>query len=258
MPDRAAIAATARATLGRMSVIGVREWRLLARLLGEDEEIEAMVLSRRKGGGLVGSQRIIVATPDRLLLVEKGLVSGRERIEEYRWDEINGVRVHPPTRLELSLREGPVTLTFVQPARALGAMSDVIRRHLDPAVGEGVSTGDLLDLARTKLGRVLGFAAEDNVLALAQELEPSESVLELAWVADKPDGLLALTDRRLVFVPSGRVRTGDPVSILDAEMADLALDDDRTLTAGGHAWGPVGPEERVQALVQRLAARLPS
>ena len=258
MPDRAAIRRTAREALGRMSVVGVREWGLLARLLRDGEEIEAMVLSRRKGAGLVGSQRVVVATPDRLLLVEKGFVSGRERIEQYRWDEVLGVRVHPPARLELSLREGQVTLTFVQPPRALGAVADVIRRHLDPGATEGVTTGELLDLTRRKLGRMLAFGAEENVLVLAQELEPSESVLELAWVADKPSGLLALTDRRLVFVPSTRIGTGEPVSVPDAAMTGIALDEEGTLTAGGHAWRTVGPEERVQALVQRVAARLPS
>ena len=50
-----------------------------------DETIEAMVLTRLRGGGLIGSQRLIVATPRRLLLVEKGLLTGRERVEDIAW-----------------------------------------------------------------------------------------------------------------------------------------------------------------------------
>ena len=258
MPDRAAIRRTAREALGRMSVVGFREWGLLARLLREDEEIEAIVLSRRRGAGVVGSQRIVVATPDRLLLVEKGLVSGRERIEQHRWDEVLGVRVHPPSRLDLSLSSGPVTLTFVYPPRALGAVADAIRRHVDPAAAEAMTTGELLDLSRRKLGRLLALGAEDNALALAAELDPSESVLELAWVSQKPSGLLALTDRRLVFVPTAGIRTGPSLSVPDAEIGDIAYGEDLELTAGGHTWRGVIPQDRAEALVQRLATRLPS
>src|SRR3712207_1000553 len=99
MPDRAQIAETGRALLG--SVLGrlaTGEYGVLARLLRGDEEIRAMALCRRRGAGAIGSQRLAVATTDRLLLVEKGMLTRRERVEELPWSAVRSATLTPPAR----------------------------------------------------------------------------------------------------------------------------------------------------------------
>jgi len=133
-----------------------------------------------------------------------------------------------------------------------------VRIRRDPSRAGTPTTGELLDLARRKLGRMLALAVEANVIALAGELEPSEDVLDLASAAGKPQGLVAATSSRLVFVPAHGMGAGAPLTIPYERVGAIELDggilevDDG---ADGLRLHDVAPPERAEALVLRARAR---
>jgi len=261
VPEYAEIKRAARERLGgSLAWAGFREYRLLERLLDADEEIEAMVLTRLRGGGMIGSQRLIVATPRRLLLVEKGLLSGRERVEEFAWSRLRAVSVDPPSRLTLQLDGQRREFTFAQPPRQLGVLADLARARIDPERASSVSTDELLDLARRQLGRLFGAGMDSHVLALAGALAPDEQPLALAF-AGEPNGLLVATTRRLLFVPSsGLAGVGEVVSLEYAWLRRVELAEPLTVVVDAEGrevrWDGVVPEERALTLVEVASARL--
>ena len=253
MPDRDEIKRIARDLLGRTSWFGFREYALLAKLLHPGERIDAMAIGRLVGGGLIGSQRLAVATDVRLLLVEKGFVTGRERVRELAWDEIAGATVIPPLRLRLELHDGErIELSYAQPPRQLGALADLAR-------GRDAATPELYDLVRRKLGRMLAVAVEPNVLALAGVLEADEEVIDVASVAGSTDGLVALTTTRLLFLPTKGLGVGEPTVARVEDIRGVTLTDDGSLHVddGGEGLrvGALLPRERAEALVVRLRPR---
>jgi hypothetical protein len=244
--------------LGRLAFVGFREYRLLARRLGDDERIEAMMLGRLKGSGPVASQRIVVATAERLLLVEKGFLTGRERVREIGWDAVEGVEVMPPSGLDLVLASERVQLTLVQPPDQVAAVAELVRRRLDPARERCIGYGELRDLARRKLGRVLGLSVEPQLLALAGELEPEESVLELATGVP---GLVVATSRRLLVLPASGIRVGEPESRPYGALRSAApMRETRGLVVSGEdgerRLEGLLPEGSADSLLQVIQARL--
>lgn len=254
MPTRDEVRVVARRKMGRLSVLVFREWGLLERLLAPDEEIEAMALSKLRGGVPIARQRLVVVTPRRVILAEKGFLTGRERVREIDWTEIRGIQAIPPTRLTFELTDGPLELTFVQPPSQLGAVADAVRARIRGAAPEH-DTAELHELARRKLGRMIALGVESHVIALAGLLEAQERVLDVAFVAGKPGGLLTVTTRRVVFVPSAGVGTGPPdVIALDA-IGGAALDPDGTVSIDDRRWRNVAPAERAASLVDIVRAR---
>lgn len=61
------------------------------------------------------------------------------------------------------------------------------------------SVSELRELATTKLGRTLTFGLEATIDALPDRLQPGERVERLAGASRDFDGLLVLTDRRLIL-----------------------------------------------------------
>jgi hypothetical protein len=250
----------ARELLGPTGTLsGVREWGMLARLLAPGEEIEAMALGKLRGRA-VAAQRFLVATPARLLVLEKGFFTGRERLRELAWGDVAGVELPSDTRLVLRLRAGEaIELTLAYPPRALARFAEVVRAATGPAGSADLRTtaAELLELARRRLGRLWGTGTEPVLFALAEALEPDEQVLDLAAAAD---GLLAATTARLVFVGQRRLRASEPEAVPYAELRSVELDAERALVAEGiratRRWGPLFPDERAAALAERAAARV--
>ena len=252
------VAAAARVHLGRLAFAGFREWGLLARLLDADERIEAMAHGKLTGGVPVARQRIAVATDRRLFFVEKGFVTGRERVDTVDWDDVASVDAHPPSRIVVALHDGGrFDLSFVQ-APQLSGLLDAVRAHTrtDDAPVHGAR--ELQGIVRRKLGRLSALALEGHVLALAGELAPGETVLEVAHAAAKPDGLLAATSARVIFVPSGGLRPGAAESLAYDEIGEPRHDEDGTVALGDRRWHGVLPAERAASLVQLAGLRRPS
>lgn len=244
MPDRGEIAEDARRLLGRgMASVGWREWGLLERLLHPGEPIEAMAYGMLRGRW-VGGQRLLVATPLRLLVVAKGFFTGREEVCELAWDGINDVAVVLPWRLTLALPGERIELTFVQPSRQLAAIADRVRARLDPTRATVTTAEEVLDQGRRKLGRMTASALEANLIALAELLEPGETVLELVFVTSgERTGLLAASTTRLVFVPSRGLGVGEAVEHPYPSIAACELTDDEAMVV--RATG--GAELRIEA-----------
>jgi len=258
------VAAVGRRLLGTTtSAMATREYGLLARLLGADEQIEAMIIGRLRGGGLVGSQRLVVATSNRILLVEKGFVTGRERIRELDWEQVTGVELEPPFGLALLLQaEERVGLSMAQPPKQIGALADVVRARVDPSPGTRTTSAELFELVRRKLGRVWSIGYESEVLALAGELELEETVLEVAFTGGgTAPGLLVATVTRVVLVPSARLGTGPVVSHPYETIAGCEIREDGSTAvtgAGGEdllRFEGIAPVERALSLVEIIQRR---
>jgi len=263
--DRREVAAEARRRFGPVLALAVfREAGLLTRVLHPGEPIDALALGRLRGGGLAGSQRLVVATPFRLLLAAKGLLSGRERLREIAWDAVAGVELTPPMALDLVLPGERIELRWMQPPREVAALADLVRARLDPERAGTPTTAELLDLARRKLGRLVASGTEACTMALAGLLEPDETVLELVFASGSAgDGLLAATPARLVFVPSRGLGAGEPLALPYAELVECAIEEAGGLvvaTAAGERLvvESATPVERALTVAQIARARMPA
>jgi hypothetical protein len=221
--------------LGATSWGGFREYRWLADLLDPEERIDAMALCRLRGAGAVASQRLVVATLDRLLLLlQKGLVSGRERLREIPVAAVQRVAISPPGRLDLVVGEELIELSLVHPARQLATLACLIGSRIDPTRAGAASCDVLFDLARSRLDRVGYLLVEPSLVALGVELAADESVVELAR---SKTGLVAATAERLVIVPDGTPRPGAAVACRYDEITDADGTDDGGIVIRGPGGG---------------------
>ncbi len=246
MRDPAEIKRIARERIGRTALTLGAECTILARLLDEDEPIEAMALGRLRGAGPVGSQRLIVATPRRIVLTEKGFFSRREKTREIPRDAIREIVVTPPGRVDLVLGDERVELSLVLPPRQLAALAG------------GSRSAELLDLARERLGRLFGTASQDHVVALVAELEPDEEVLDLAYAAETKT-LVAVTPSRVVLLTAGAVRIREPISLPYDELGSAALEDEVLVVeprvGEAHRVGPLSPQGAAAVLAAEIWSR---
>lgn len=244
-------------TLGRLLSRGATgEYGMLAERLRRDEDVKAMALCRIKGLRVMGAQRLMAATPERLLFVEKALVSRRERFEEYAWQEILGATIRPPAGLHLELAGGrELELSLVQPADQLGVIADLARTN-----GEGGRFGDLLELARRKLGKFMSMGADPVLLGLAGVLAVDEDVVDLGYALGKPNGIVAVTSERLIFVPAKGFGAGDAVAEPYEAITEIRTEGPDGLLfegeSGSHLLSGIVPEDRALTIVERVAPRL--
>jgi len=250
--DVRAVKQVAREKLGALSRGATGEYGMLARLLRPDEPILAMAIGKLSGGWLF-STRLVVATPERILLVGKAMITRRERVQEIALADLRAVRVSPPATLELDLDGDQVRLNYLGPAPQLSALADAARGRT------GSRFGELDALARRKLGRLLGFGVEQGLMGLAEALEPEEAVVDLAAFAGKPGGLVAVCEARIVVVPDRGFGSGTPVSVPFADMlevrhegADLFVD----TSEGEHHLRDVLPPQQAGIIADRVRARL--
>jgi len=254
MPDVETVRSIARAKMGVMSRGATGEFAMLARLLGPDEQILAMAIGKLRGSGWFFVGRLVVATPQRLLLVGKAMVTRRERVREIPLARVRSARARPPGSLELELEDGVLSLSFVAPASQLSALADAARGRAGPTRFE-----ELDELARRKLGKFLGFAVEGSLVALAEELQPEEGVVDLAFWAGKPGGILAACDARLVAVPDQGFGSGPPTSVPFAEIIEIHADGDDLIVRSRGAerrFDNLQPVDRAGVIATRVRGRI--
>lgn len=254
MPDVEAVTRVARSKMGVLSRGATGEFGMLARLLGPDEPILAMAIGYRKDTGRLFTSRLMVATPERLLLVAKAMITRRERVEEIPLARVLSARVVPPWTLELELEQGSIRLSKAGPPPQLSALAEAARGQSAPGRFD-----ELDELARRKLGRLRGFGVEGSLVALAEELRADEAVVDLAFWAGKPGGIVAVCDTRLVAVPDKGFGSGTPVSVPFADIVDLR-DDGADLTVrtqdSKHCFRQLMPADQASVIATRVRARL--
>ena len=238
-----------------MSRVLTGECGMLARLLDADETIRAIVLAKVRSGAWLTRGRAVVATPRRVLLVRKAMITRRERVRDIPLESIRGARVKPPGSLELELQDEVLRLSWVMPPRQLAALADAARGGRDP---DRFAT--LQELARRKLGRSAGFAYEGSLLALTEELDPREQILDLALGTGSPGGLLAACDTRLVVIPDKGFGSGPPTSIAFHEIAEIRAEEADLVVRTAqseHRFADLVPNDRAGVIAARVDVRRP-
>lgn len=253
MPGQDDVVRVAQDKLGVMSRMATGEFGMLARLLTADEPILAMAFAKVDGWWFSG--RLVVATPQRVLVVGKAMMTRREHVREIPLSAIRSARATAPGSLELELDDEVLRLSCVCPPSQLSALAGAARGHT------GSQRFSELDaLARRKLGRFTGFVVELSLVALAEELEPDEDVVDLAFWAGKPGGIVAACDRRLVAVPDkGLVGNGPPTSVAYAEIVEVRCDGDELSVRTAHTehrFEDLAPRGRASVIARRVDAHV--
>jgi len=250
MADAEEVRGIARSKLGAMGRMVRAECKMLARLLAADEPILAMAIGRTTGEGRWFRGRVVVATPLRLLLVGKGMLTRRERIREIPLASIRGAKAGPPGSLELELDEGPLRVSTVGPPRELAVLADAARGRRQPE-----RFAQLDELARRKLGRVVGRVLEGSLLALAEELAPDEDVVDLAFWTGAPGGIVAVCDGRIVAIPDRGFGSGAPLSVAFVDIAEIRAEADDLVVRSGqseHRFRDLAPDDRASVIARRV------
>jgi hypothetical protein len=253
MIDRREVIREAREKLGATGRMATGEYTMLARLLEPGEEIRAMVIARPQDMWIFGGV-FLVATNRRLLIVAKRVVTRRERVEDIHLERIRGARMESPVRIVLDVQGTERTFSFASPPPQVAELLAWANGDTRPSRFE-----ELDELARRKLGKMIGFGSEPQVLVLDAMLESDEAVLDLAS-STKPDMLVAVCPTRVILVPTQGLRKVDPATVLDYARlrAVTAEEDDLVLDAGEEPLRLDGllPIGAAGVIAGRIAARL--
>ena len=185
--------------LGRAGIGSARYVDAVAELV-EGETIAAAVVTVWQRRGWVA-----VATDAGLRLARRPRLLGRSRSRALAWDDLTEVRTGAE-RVSLMFGAERVDLLGGAPHGELVLLLDEARSHID---ADKPKLQELRELARRKLGRLLAIGFEPTVEALPDRLEPGEQVQRLATATIDFNGLLVLTDRRLLLVDTTIRRTGE-------------------------------------------------
>jgi hypothetical protein len=181
--------AAAQEHMGALRLGARRELRLLGEQLGEAEEVRAMGLATYE------RRSTLVAATDRGVHLVRRPRLGRRVARLLPWEALESVDA-TPSLLALTFAGEIVELRFVVPYVAFRRLADVTRRQL----GDGPSRDALDALARRKLGRTLTYAHRNELDLLADRLEDGEEPQRLASARLEFEGLLVVTDRRVLLV----------------------------------------------------------
>lgn len=189
----------------------------------EGQPLEAAFYAVRNWKAWLGA-----ATPEALFLVRAPKVFGRRREAAFAWADLTSVRAGGTLSVDLEFGSERVELRFMAPQQEYIALLAAARGPGETPVGE------LHELARTKLGKTLAFGWAPTIEGLPDRLEPEERVERLAVARTDFNGLLVVTDRRVLLldvgvrgerfweVPRASIRAVEPI---DDHKLRLTLDD---------------------------------
>ncbi len=199
-----------RARLGFYALMSRRELDALGAATA-GESLAAVVYAVRDWKGWIAA-----ATDSGLYLSRRPRVFGRRRDESWRWDELVSMRSGGTLSVDLDFGAERVELRFIGPHDEYVAL-------LEAARGPGeVTTEEIRELARIKLGSRLAFGYEATIDGLRDRLAPDERVERLAVATAEFTGLLVVTDRRLLLLDVG-VRSHRAWEAPRAEIRQLEL-----------------------------------
>jgi hypothetical protein len=218
--------------LGRYAIGASRDLQAAAEMAA-GERLEAIVTAVWKRRGYVA-----VATDAGLRLARRPRLFGRAHQAAFEWRDLTAV---DSTAQRAFLTFGTAEVSFLAtPHDEFVKLIETARLHLHGDAKPPVD--ELRELARRKLGRTLAFGFEPLIDGLPDRLEPDERVERLAGAKLEFEGLLVVTDRRLLLlnapfrranqrvwaIPRGRVLGAE--SVEDGLRLVLEDADDVTLT----------------------------
>jgi hypothetical protein len=180
-----------RERLGFYAVMSARELDALAAATA-GEALAAVVYTVWRWKGWIA-----VATDGGLYLSRRPRVMGRGQDLAFRWEDLTEVRSGGTLSVDLEFGSERVELRFMGPHDEYVALLDVAR-----GPGE-VTTEEIRELARRKLGSRLAFGYEATIDGLRDRLAPDERVERLAVATAEFTGLLVVTDRRVLLLDVG-------------------------------------------------------
>lgn len=186
-----------QARLGKFAFGAGRDVRVLARALGDERLLAAVTVMWGRRGW------IAAASDSGLRLAWASAVLGRPADAFFEWSALTDL-VIKAWQIELRFGDHVVELKVGGPGEEAARLVDVARDRLGL---ELVSSADTRALAVRKLGKLLGLAHEYECMKLPELLEPGEQVSRLAMAKHEFEGLLALTDRRLLLLKVQRPDT---------------------------------------------------
>ena len=188
-----------RERLGRWGTAAGRELdALTAATAGEQVAAAVYGVWRRRGW-------IVVATDAALHMSRRPRIFGRDRTTSWPWSELREVRAGAQ-RVDLVFGDRTLELNLISPHREFVQLADAARNAM-PGSDVEVRTEELRELAKRKLGRTLAFGFEGSIDSLADRLVHGEHVERLATARLDFDGLLVVTNRRVILFDVG-VRRG--------------------------------------------------
>jgi hypothetical protein len=180
-----------RERLGFYAVLSSRELDALAAATA-GEELAAVVYTVWRWKGWIAA-----ATDGGLHLSRRPRVMGRPQDLAFRWNELVEVRSGGTLSADLDFGTERVELRFMGPHDEYVAL-------LEAARGPGeMTTEEIRELARRKLGSRLAFGYEATIDGLRDRLESDERVERLAIATAEFTGLLVVTDRRVLLLDVG-------------------------------------------------------
>lgn len=200
--------------LGRYAIGASRDLQALAETAAGETLIAAVVAVWNRRG------YVVAATDAGVRLARRPRLFGRARSFRFDWRELTAVD-SSAGRVTLSFGSRDVRLTAA-PHGELVRLLEAARAQLHG--DDKPSVDELRELARRKLGRPLAWGFESLIDGLPDRLEPGERVERLAGATGEFEGLLVLTDRRLLLinvpfrranervwaVPRGGIRGAEP------------------------------------------------
>jgi hypothetical protein len=232
-----------RERLGFYAAMSSRELDALADATA-GEQLAAVVYAVWRWKGWIA-----VATDGGLYLARRPRVFGSAQDLAFRWGQLAGVRSGGTLSVDLDFRTEHVELRFMGPHDEFVAL-------LEAARGPGeMTTEEIRELARRKLGSRLAFGYESTIDGLRDRLSGDERVERLAVATAEFTGLLVVTDRRLLLLDVG-VRSQRVWEAPRAEIRQLELvePDGLRLTVGSGevTFTAVTPSDRRDELAAML------
>ena len=232
--------------LGRYRTAAGREMDALTEATAGEQMLAAVYGAWRRRAA------ILVATERGLHLSRRPRVFGRDRYVFWPWAEVSRVRARNQS-LDLELDGETVELRVLSPHREFVRLADAARGATSRAE---TRSEDLRELAKVKLGRALTFGWEGSIDALPDHLLDGERVERVATARLEFDGLLALTNRRIILYDAGMRRVNerfwgvDRGEVLGAVEVEDGLRIE--LASGPVTFTGVLPEERCAELAAAL------
>ena len=213
--------------LGMLATGAKRDIRAVVEI-SAGEELEAVAVALRGRHGWV-----VAATDRGIRLARRPIVLGSGEQDAFDWGQLSGTRSGVQA-IDLDFGAQTVKLSTMGPLEEFEAFVQSVRRRVR-GPDEETQLESLRALARLKLGRLHAKGHQFEVDALTDRLEPGEEVQRLAAATTDFDGLLVLTDRRLLLLRVGLRRGSERLwSVQRADIEAVEAEDDGLLltTAG--------------------------
>ena len=152
-------------------------------------------------GGCIWRRRgwLAVATGDGLELVRRPWVFGRPLDRHYPWAELTAYETGSSgMSLRLTFGEREVRLNGIGPPKEYTRFVDAVRRRLGGGAVE-TSAEDIRASAHRALGGRRTLELDAAIVALPDLLDPGETVEQVAAATLGAEGLLVITDRRVLL-----------------------------------------------------------